>query len=357
MNILFITPRYYPRIGGVEYVVKSVAERLVSKGFNITVLCGENNISRPIEEVINNVKVVRWPMISPGNAYHIPRDLDRFRELLDRYSRLTDVVHLHNIHSVFTVYSLRHVINKSKRIVLTPYYHGTGHTPIRRIMWIPWRYVVRRYIEKIHLVHTVSKLEASLVERDFGVRAYPIENGVDEHILEKNWNPSNYVMYSGRIERYKNIHRLGDIVKILNANYRLDLELRVYGDGPYKKRLESHLAKIDVRYRLNSFLPFEKYIDELASAALFALLSEKESYPQSVNEANAIGVPVIVAKPWGVNFEDRSRTMIVDLHDKDEIIARRIYEFINTARKQPKSSVPSWSRVVDSYINVLYKAS
>jgi len=27
MRILYVSPTYYPRIGGVEYVVKSVAER------------------------------------------------------------------------------------------------------------------------------------------------------------------------------------------------------------------------------------------------------------------------------------------------------------------------------------------
>ena len=28
MRVLFVAPSYYPHIGGVEYVVKSIAERL-----------------------------------------------------------------------------------------------------------------------------------------------------------------------------------------------------------------------------------------------------------------------------------------------------------------------------------------
>ncbi len=38
---------------------------------------------------------------------------------------------------------------------------------------------------------------------DFGLKAIPIENGVDEWILDVPWQPMNYAMYSGRIERYK----------------------------------------------------------------------------------------------------------------------------------------------------------
>ncbi len=58
-----ISPTYYPHIGGVEYVVKSVAERLVKMGgHEITVLAGgEPEIEGPREEEINSVRVIRWP--------------------------------------------------------------------------------------------------------------------------------------------------------------------------------------------------------------------------------------------------------------------------------------------------------
>jgi glycosyltransferase involved in cell wall biosynthesis len=36
MRILFIAPSYYPHIGGVEYVVKSVAEKLTKAGHKVT---------------------------------------------------------------------------------------------------------------------------------------------------------------------------------------------------------------------------------------------------------------------------------------------------------------------------------
>jgi len=44
LKILYISPGYYPRIDGVEYVVKSVAERLVRMEHEVTVLAGEPDI-------------------------------------------------------------------------------------------------------------------------------------------------------------------------------------------------------------------------------------------------------------------------------------------------------------------------
>jgi len=44
LKVLYISPGYYPRIGGVEHVVKSVAGRLVRMGHEVTVLAGELDI-------------------------------------------------------------------------------------------------------------------------------------------------------------------------------------------------------------------------------------------------------------------------------------------------------------------------
>jgi len=59
-------------VGGVEYVVKAVAERLAKRGHEVAVLAGGPNAERPTEEEINGVRVVRWPTWTPGGAYHAP---------------------------------------------------------------------------------------------------------------------------------------------------------------------------------------------------------------------------------------------------------------------------------------------
>jgi glycosyltransferase involved in cell wall biosynthesis len=111
-------------------------------------------------------------------------------------------------------------------------------------------------------------------------------------------------MYSGRIERYKNVHRLAHIVKMLNADFGIDLELKVFGSGPFVGRLNEYLAKIGMQCRVYPPQPYEDHINSLSKASLFRLPSEKESYPQLINEANAIGVPVVVVEPWASTFRE-----------------------------------------------------
>jgi len=184
MRTLFVAPRYYPHIGGVEYVVKSVAERLAGRGHEVMVLCGESGMEKPKEELINGVHLVKWPIYAPGDAYYIPRMRYMLKNWLLNTARENDVVHFHSVHSVLAMYSLRALRDSRVCKVLTPYYHGTGHTFFRRLLWGSWRTYVRRLLRFVDVVHTVSRLEAQLVKKDFKVDAIPIENGVDEWVLD-----------------------------------------------------------------------------------------------------------------------------------------------------------------------------
>ncbi|MEZ0346115.1 MAG: glycosyltransferase family 4 protein [Infirmifilum sp.] len=231
MRILFVTPHYYPYIGGVEYVVKSTAERLSRKGWEVTVLCGEPGARKPLEEAINGVRVIRWPTWAPGGAYHIPKRRGELGRLLGDLTRDVDVVHIHSVHAAISVYAGLRLVKQRRQVVVTPYYHGSGHTAIRRILWRGWRVYVGRLLASASAVHTVSRLEARLVKEHFGLEATPIENGVEEWIPDVEWRPRGYVMYSGRIEKYKNIHRLARIVSLLNK-YGHDLYLKILGKGP-----------------------------------------------------------------------------------------------------------------------------
>jgi len=103
MRILYVSPTYYLRIGGMEYVVKSVAERLAKAGHEVAVLTGEPGIGKPIDEEVNGIRVIRWPTWAPGGAYHIRRQRSRLESTLRELLRSVDVIHIHSIHAVLPV--------------------------------------------------------------------------------------------------------------------------------------------------------------------------------------------------------------------------------------------------------------
>jgi len=130
MRILFVLATYYPHIGGVEYVVKSIAERLAKMGHEVTVIAGEPGAERPVEEEVNGVSVIRWPTWSPGDAYHVPKLKNKLEERLTKLVGDVDVIHIHSVHVVLSVWAglKARSLGFRGRLVVTPYYHGTGHT-------------------------------------------------------------------------------------------------------------------------------------------------------------------------------------------------------------------------------------
>lgn len=95
MNILHISPLYYPAIGGAQWHLKEVSERLASRGHHVTVFTAnvrkETDLGLGIDgglaqyEVINNVHVRRF---SPNSSF-IYSVLDKWRRLKGGYRSLS----------------------------------------------------------------------------------------------------------------------------------------------------------------------------------------------------------------------------------------------------------------------------
>jgi glycosyltransferase involved in cell wall biosynthesis len=339
MKILQVATSYYPRIGGLEYVVKSVSERLVKIGHEVTVIAGEPGIDRPREEEINGVKIIRWPVWSPSGAYHFPKRRKELEGLLRNVAEKVDIVHVHSIHTIFTVYSGLMVLNNSqrKKVIVTPHYHGEGHSALRRLLWIPWRHRVSELLEKASIVHSVSGREASLVAFHFpSIRGKisVIQNGVDEDAFYYKWTgqDSDYMIYAGRIERYKRIELAIEIAKELN------LKLLVLGQGPYKNKLERY-AEENYRGMVNFFdhQPREIYLEMLSKARYAINPSKHEAYSIFVAEALAMGTPATASREIGENLEAQTKPF-----GKDLVILE-------------KASIKTWNEVLQLYQNKLYE--
>ena len=100
LRIAYLTPRYYPYVGGVEYVVRNLAEGLALKGHDITVFAGDPQVKKIVKESVNGVEVVRVPTYVFREAYHVPKEKQKIKELLQESF---DVVHTNSIHAVFTL--------------------------------------------------------------------------------------------------------------------------------------------------------------------------------------------------------------------------------------------------------------
>ena len=339
MKTFYITHRYYPHIGGVEYVVRSVAERLAKLGHGITVLTGEPSITEPKEEVVNGVRIIRWPVWSPREAYYFPWRMSKLDKLLKELAREMDVIHIHSVHSVLTVLAGLKVCNSSfsTKVVVTTHYHGAGHSALRRFLWIFWRYKVSALLNCVDVIHAVSKRDALLVSTHYPhsrEKIIIIPNGVEEDVLNYDWRGQNsdYMVYAGRVEKYKRLEVAIDLAK------EMGLKLMIVGRGTYREKLMRYADEV---YRRSvEFLdpqPREKYLELLSKARYAINPSKYEAFSIFTAEALAIGVPAIVSKEIAENLEAEAKPFKRDL------------VFIM------KSYIKTWNGIVKLYLNKLYR--
>jgi len=335
MRILLATPSYYPNIGGVEYVVKSTAERLAALGYETTVVTSDPKTDKPREEEINGVQVIRWPTWAPSGAYHIPKKRDQLRNLLRKLLNDADVVHVHSAHAVLTVWAAAAArrISPDVRIVFTPHYHGTGHSVLRRLLWITWRRYVARAVEAADAIHAVSPREAGLIESHYPQsrgKTVVIPNGVEEDVFSYKWRgaDSYYMMYAGRVERYKRLEAAVELAR------KLGLRLLVAGRGPHRERLRRYARSRGVFLEFLDPQPRPDYLRLLAGARYAVNPSRQEAYSIFAAEALAMGVPAAVSPEVAENLAAEQKPIGDGL-----VVAVR-------------AAVPAWRDVIQKHLRL-----
>ncbi len=335
MRILLATPSYYPNIGGVEYVVKSTAERLAALGHETTVVTGDPRAEKPREEEINGVHVIRWPTWAPSGAYHIPKKRNQLRNLLQKLLNDADAVHVHSAHAVLTVWAAAAArrISPDVRIIFTPHYHGTGHSALRRLLWIPWRRYVARAVEAADAIHAVSPREAGLLKSHYPQsrgKTVVTPNGVEDDVFSHKWRgtDSDYMMYAGRIEKYK---RLEAAVKLAR---KLGLRLMVVGRGPHREKLRRYARRRGAAVEFLDPQPRPDYLRLLTGARYAVNPSKHEAYSIFVAEALAMGVPAVVTPEVAENLATEQKPLGDGL-----VVAVR-------------AAVPAWRDVIQKYLRL-----
>lgn len=360
MKIVYITHRYYPDFGGVEYVVKSIAERLKSLGHNITVITSHKNSRNIVSETINGVKIVRWPSLVINNAYYIPLGPNKLIEKLKNLLENADIVHVHNAHAVFPVYlglMIRRHFPKTK-LVFTLHYHGEASSLVRDIMMRTlWRKYVKKLINYAEIIHAVSYVEASHILLHYPEAKHKliiIPNGVDEDVMRYRWRGihGDYILYAGRIERYKKLETAIDLISLIN-DYGYKIKLLIVGHGSYKYRLIKYIQKKAVN---NVIImppqPREIYLKLIANALASINPSDKEAFSLFIAESLSIGTPVIVSKTIARIYKIYTKnTAIPDLQWVLPIVRRLNLIMLVNSNYNP---LFTWNNIINKYLNKIY---
>jgi glycosyltransferase involved in cell wall biosynthesis len=349
LKIAYVTPRYFPYVGGVEYVVKNLAERLVLKGHEVTVVAGAPHEKKFSSEKINGVDVFRVPTYVISNSYHIPKEKESAKRIFDNSF---DIVHAHSIHAVFSFLPIEVKSDGATwKLVITPHHSTTAYTLMRSLIWkLYWKRRITTLLKQADLVHVTSPIEAATVSKRFPVaknKLVLIPLGIEEDVLNYIWKGQNsdYLVFCGRLEKYKGVDLAIQAVSILtNGGYKI--RLIIAGSGSQAKEIDALCRNVGTCVSHIPPLPRDDYLKLVSNARGAISLSSAENFNIFLAEAYAMGVPVIATKEAAAFRPELANVTEFDPHH----VAEAILEKLNTKTQVEfdERSIKTWDEVVDT---------
>ncbi len=356
MRIAFVSAHYAPMIGGVEKHIVEIAKRLAAAGEDVEVLThAEAGQGLPPKEEIDGVLVRRFAVPLPSRNYAFSPAL--WRHLLAERSRF-DVVHAHGYHALP---ALQATLTRPPVLIFTPHYHGTGHSPFRKLLHPPYRLLGGLIFARAARTIAVSPPERELILSHFpqvAPRLRVIPNGVDGAAIAAATpfeEPGPVVLSAGRLESYKQV----DKTIAAMAHLPSEFSLRITGDGSMRGALEAARDGLGLQSRVR-FLGAVSEHDLyrwFRSTAVYVSMSSNEAMPVTFIECLAAGARVVASDiPAHRDLARKTGGSIalIPLDASPERLAGAIREIVS----QPAvpASVDTWDDVVERTVELYLDA-
>ena len=355
LRVAIVTPRYPPAIGGVEHHVGMLATALARRGISVEVVATDPTGTLSPDESLDGVTVHRFPTLANDGTYFLSPGLKRW---LCCNVRRFDLLHAHSYHTPLPMLAALAVRGTAIPLVLTPHFHGTGHSIFRRALHLPYRVAGAWLMSRADAVICVSTVEGQLLERQFHVRdkLQLIPNGVDVQPL-RSTSPfaripgKTTVLAVGRLELYKHHDRLVRALVRLPPEY----EAIVIGEGPASTQLSGLASRQGVGQRIR-FLGAVSRPELLAwyrTADVFVTMSHREAFGLTLLEAALAGAPVVAsdipAHREVSNYVPEGRVVLVNPMCSDDDLASVIRDAARRGRLDTVDDTftPTWEQAAD----------
>lgn len=359
LNVLMVTPRYFPYLGGIETHVYEVGRRLVRNGVNVTLLttiAHDFPVPLPREDIVEGMQVIRvqaWPRECD---YYVAPEI---------YSIITsgiwDIIHCQGCHTGVPPLAML-AARKANIPYLVTFHTGVTTGILRRMQWL----TLRPLLMHASMLIGVSNFEADYFHTLLHLparRLVIIPNGADlpnqTNILPKVVARS-LIISVGRLAPFKGHQHLITALPKIREKIA-DARLLILGTGSYEASLHALAQRVGVadHVEIRSIAGSDRQAmaELLSQAILVALLSKHESHPIAVLEALALQRPVLVTATSGLReLAEQGLVRAIPLHSTPEEIAQAALQQIMDPIVPPVSfALPTWDECANR-LQAIYNA-
>ena len=349
-----------PEGGGSEVFVETIAEGLVARGHEVTLVCAEHTDS-PSRELRRGVRIVR----NGGKLDVYPRAAWALRS--GSLGPLDVVVDVQNglpfcsavASKVPTVVLVHHVHREQWPVVYGPARSRIG-------WWLESKFAPYIY-RRSYYVAVSHRTRDELI--DLGVsagRISVVHNGTQPPPMTHHvQSPHPHIIVLGRLVPHKRVEHVLESARVLREQHP-HLRLSIVGDGWWREKLEIAAQSAGV----SDITTFYGHVDEstkdrlLREAWVLGVPSLKEGWGLVIMEAAARGVPAVAyAEAGGVVesiADDRTGVIAHDFIDfttaLNRILREKEFRLSLGAAAAQRSTEFTWDSAIKSFEQVLLDA-
>lgn len=286
-----------PLAGGAEVYLQEIFRRLVSRGYSVTQVA-EHFAGAAPEETIDGIRVLRFGGKWTFNFSAASR-IGQLAETGDFDLVIDDLNKIPFFSPWFT--------RKPVMAILMHLFRGAIFRetlpPLAAYVWLTESMIPLAYSRcRFAVLSESSKRDTVRLGIDPSCIAV-IPPGTDLQRFKPDPTVARepVVLHVGRLKRYKSVDHLLRAARLL-LDRGLEFQTVIVGDGDDRPRLEALAQKIGLGGRVifTGFVSEEEKIGWYRRAALLVENSAKEGWGLIVIEANACGLPTVVARSPGL---------------------------------------------------------
>ena len=373
MNILMVTPYFYPKRGGLENYAYNIAKNLVDRGCDVTVLCGDHNNTNNKNkkeniEMINDIKIVRLcPNFVVSNT---PVRINLLSEMIKLNKNNFDLINAHTPVPYFA--DIASIVSRicNKPFILTYHNDIVKDTRLMNIIAQIYNFTLNPTtlsIAKKIITPSPFCYNESQFLRMFRHKVVWIPPGVNiekystkkSTKLHDDYNLPHYsriVLFVGAMNKghtHKGVDYLIKAFKRVLEKLK-DVYLVLVGEGdmvPEYKKLCNELG-ISANVIFTGFVDDFTLIEYYRSSDVVVLPSTtvQEGFGMVLIEAGACGKPVIGTKVGGIKYviKDGETGLLVPPRDP-ETLASAIVKILEDDELSRRLGVNSRRLVEENY--------